>query len=770
MKTVNRLLLLFVLCYLSACGGSTNNTGVMKSSLAPAPSGSILRFAGPRNDYTITQLNGTYQVQNISNNITTIVKENNILRFDDMNVNLFIAGQAKQISATQLNQLLELYVAFFNRVPDAEGLSYWIEQIQQGLSIDQIATSFYQAAIQYSAITGYTNSMSSNDFVKVIYKNVLGRTGASEPPQEDVSYWASSLDNRSVSKGKLVQIMLNAAHSFKNDPDWGWVPQLLDNKIEVAHYFSVAQGLSFNSNEDSITKGMAIAAAITPSDTMVAKILIAADPALSRGPAIPDNLWAPPSDKIPASGNYVYLESETKDRIGQGKSYLYTNGNARFSIFNDHNHLQIRVEGNQNWIGDFQTSTPPNKLLRGYYGNLERFPFNVSPHAGMSWSGEGNACNTLTGWFTLDKTEIVDGVVVGFDMRFVQYCDSAQVALRGAIHWQAKDANNEAIGPKPIPTNLWQPAANNLPTSGNYLYLLSDYGDFIGGGRSYLYTSANAVFNIQYSYNVLSMGVQGDQSWTGFFEAMKGYNPIKPGYYPFLRRHPFHNPLFGGLSWIGEGRGCNESDGWVAVDRIIYNNDEVSEIELRFEQSCDGNPALLHGKLRWSKDDRSNPPAGPLWPIPDMLWKPPVGMPPTTNRYIYLQSDAGDWVGSGQIFSYTPENANVSIKVGTGLIEVAVSHKDRPGEYWMGSFQAMNSIPLFQPGYYGNLRRYPFHNATAGGLDWSGSGHGCNKLAGYFVIDKIRWSDGAIAELDLRFEQLCDGSQSALHGQIHWVF
>jgi hypothetical protein len=72
--------------------------------------------------------------------------------------------------------LQELYVAFFNRVPDADGLEYWIGQYQGGQGINQIAEAFYNAGAQYSSLTEFSATMSNSDFVNVIYQNVLGRT------------------------------------------------------------------------------------------------------------------------------------------------------------------------------------------------------------------------------------------------------------------------------------------------------------------------------------------------------------------------------------------------------------------------------------------------------------------------------------------------------------------------------------------------------------------------------------------------------------------
>jgi len=86
-----------------------------------------------------------------------------------------------------------------------------------------------------------------------------------------------------------------------------------------------------------------------------------------------------------------------------------------------------------------------------------------------------------------------------------------------------------------------------------------------------------------------------------------------------------------------------------------------------------------------------------------------------------------------------------------------------------GRLQDDNGISTLQPGYYGDLSRYPFHNPAKGGLSWSGQGRGCNTLTGWFVVDSATYLNGSLAAIDLRFEQHCEGNSPALHGKIHWA-
>lgn len=757
--------LIFILPLLViACGGTSPEQVPKIDSLAPAPSNSTISFSGVRADYSITRSNSGYIVQNLNTFVSTPVSDTSILKFDDVTVNFGIQSNSQKIKASDLNSLLELYVAFFNRVPDAEGLNYWIDQVQNGMNLDQIADSFYQAAIQYSTLTGYSSSMSNADFVRVIYKNVLGRSGDTAPPDADVNYWANSLNLRQVSKGKLVSTMLDSAHSFKGDATWGWVDQLLMNKITIARYFSIEQGLTYNSAEDSIRKGMAIAASVTSNDTDSAKILIGVDPNLSQGPAIPSNLWSPNISALPTSGNYIYLQSDGGDYIGGGANYLYNNVNTIFSVTNSTNTISIRLTGNQDWNADFQVMLSQNRLLKGYYGGLTRYPFNNNGQGGLSWSGEGRGCNTLTGWFTIDKIEIVAGVISSLDMRFEQHCEGGSSALHGVIHWSQKDNVSKPLGPiVPVPANLWQPQVGMTPSTGNYVYLQSDSGDYIGNGRIYTYTNSDSTINLSASADSLTVNIGGDQSWSGDFKAMNGINQLQVGYYGNLTRYPFHNPMVGGISWYGEGRGCNTLTGWFAIDSISFSAGQLQSIEMRFEQHCEGGSSALKGKIKWDRNASTAAP-GPVFPIPDTLWRPLPNLVPSSGNYVYLQSDSSDYIGGGRIYTYTDTNSKISMNIGTGRIDLNIGGQDN----WNGRFQAMNSIDLLKAGYYGGLQRYPFHNAAKGGLSFSGNGRGCNTLTGWFAIDKITWSMGAVTALEMRFEQHCEGGTSALKGQIHW--
>ena len=298
----------------------------------------------------------------------------------------------------------------------------------------------------------------------------------------------------------------------------------------------------------------------------------------------------------------------------------------------------------------------------------------------------------------------------------------------------------------------------------SYVVLQSDAGDFIGQGATLSYTQADAVLTVSAVGNRLNVSVSGDEMWSATFALPASLASLQPGTYPNVTRYPFDDPAVGGLDWSGEGRACNQLGGTIVVDSVAYAAGQLAAVDLRFDQHCENGAPALHGRMHWVAGDPTVPP-GPMSPPPAGLWSPPAGAVPSSGNYIYVQSDANEFVGQGQSFLFTPATAQVLLTATGGHASVMI---DFPLG-WKMDFVAMNSIAQLQPGYYGALHRYPFHNPARGGLDVSGLGSGCNTLSGWFVVDSVGYAGNAIASLDLRFEQHCEGLAPSLHGKIHWV-
>ncbi len=477
---------------------------------------------------------------------------------------------------------------------------------------------------------------------------------------------------------------------------------------------------------------------------------------------IPGGLWSAPSGATPAGGNYVYLQSDGGDYIGAGRTYVYTNADTLMSVSNSGLALNATVSGNQYWNGGFLLPSAAATLQAGYFKDLTRTPFANAAVGGVEWTGNGRGCNNIKGWLVIDKIVLVSGALDSVDLRFEQSCDGGP-ALHGQIHWSKADVNSGQVsGPDPIPAGLWRAGAGTVPASGNYVYLESTQGDYIGAGRTYSYNQSNATIKLSPASAYLGVSVAGDQNWTGDFQGLRGMSKLSVGYYAGLSRYPFNNPVLGGMSWSGEGRGCNTLIGWFIVDKATYNGSALTALDLRFEQRCEGGNSALHGQLHWTADDVSAP-SGPQSPPPANLWKPDPSFVAPTGDYVFLVSDSGDYIGAGRSELLTPANSTITLTTNlTAALRISVGG-------WGGDFVGMTGLSQLQPGYYGDLQRYPFHNVAKGGMDWSGNGRGCNTLKGWFVVDKVSYSLGQLTSIDLRFEQHCEGGVAAQHGVIHWA-
>lgn len=283
---------------------------------------------------------------------------------------------------------------------------------------------------------------------------------------------------------------------------------------------------------------------------------------------------------------------------------------------------------------------------------------------------------------------------------------------------------------------------------GNYVTLQSDRGDWIGGGKTYGYTQRNSVVKVTATAAHVSVQVTGDEWWYGDFDSVNGISALTPGSYDY------------GASWWGEGRGCTVESGTFTLDTIRFVAGQLTAVDIRFAQRCQGNTGSLHGTIHWRSDDTSQPP-GPVLPVPSGLWQPPAGSTPSSGSYLIIRTEADAFGAPARTYAYSDSATSITVRASAGHLLVGAGG-------WTGDFQTMNTVSQILPGFYGDLQRYPFHNPAKGGLAIYGNGTACDDLAGWFAVDHVTYVGGALTELDLRFEQRCSGSAPVLHGALHW--
>ena len=496
---------------------------------------------------------------------------------------------------------------------------------------------------------------------------------------------------------------------------------------------------------------------------------IANDATRPSGPVdpAPSGLWVPSPGATPASGNFLYVEGDPDYPGLWGGTELFTPVDSVVDVSHSlpDGYVTFNAWGDSIYTGGMRAMLPLSRLAPGYYeSGVRGFGNPVLANFGIARSNT-RGCLYSAGWFVVDNIAFAGDEIIALDARFEDSCDFLG-NIRGQIHWRHDDPAPTPGPVVPPPVGLWAPPAGAVPTTGNAIYIESDVGDYIGQGMTKLYTPLDSIFDIENqgmtpAGNRFQIGVSGDQNWHATFHTMATLPDLQVGYYGGALR--FNSPARGSLDFGGEGRGCNELGGWFVIDRLVYSGSRLDAIELRFEQHCEGRTAALRGFIRWERSDTRDP-LPPVNPPPAGLWDAPAGSTPATGNYVYLQSEADDYVGAGRTYLHASPSATISVAAMNPSVRIDVVEGVNT---WFGGFVSMLPFDRLQAGYYGNL--VGGSSRARGAASWGGNGRGCGGAHGWFVVDAVSYdSAGVITALDARFEQRCYATAPALRGKVHW--
>jgi hypothetical protein len=155
------------------------------------------------------------------------------LFFSDRTLDLNSFSSLTNLSDAQFKELAEMYVAYFNRAPDAEGLFYWADKLAEGRTMDQIAERFFD---QDETRALYTDPSNTDAFVTAVYANVLGRT----PDEDGFKFWTGKLAAGEVTQGAFVLKIILGAKNGGGANDVAY----LSDKADVGLYYSAIKGMS----------------------------------------------------------------------------------------------------------------------------------------------------------------------------------------------------------------------------------------------------------------------------------------------------------------------------------------------------------------------------------------------------------------------------------------------------------------------------------------------------------------------------------------------
>lgn len=218
-------------------------------------------YSAPSSQFTIdvdnlmSSSNGTLTVTQgdpvTSNNVNTLHAIQSV-QFSDQTINTSWLTGASELHLTQSSEfsvLSEMYLAYFNRAPDALGLDFWaagamsMHKSDPNLSWSEINGSIAnvfagtpEAISTFGTVTSQSSTADLQNFVTKVYTNVLNRP----PEQGGLNFWTDALHSGACSPGSFIRDIINSVNQQSGTAD----KLYLTSKDTVGEYFAVTSGLT----------------------------------------------------------------------------------------------------------------------------------------------------------------------------------------------------------------------------------------------------------------------------------------------------------------------------------------------------------------------------------------------------------------------------------------------------------------------------------------------------------------------------------------------
>jgi hypothetical protein len=154
-------------------------------------------FSGNRGDHTITKTTTGFTVSSAADGTDTLTNVER-LKFGDATLALDISGTD--------GQAYRVYQAAFNRTPDSGGLGFWINSMDNGKPLSEVAAGFVASA-EFKAV--YGANPTNAQIVAKLYDNVLHRPGETA----GVNFWIGELDSH---RRSVAEVLAGFSESAEN--------------------------------------------------------------------------------------------------------------------------------------------------------------------------------------------------------------------------------------------------------------------------------------------------------------------------------------------------------------------------------------------------------------------------------------------------------------------------------------------------------------------------------------------------------------------------
>ena len=177
----------------------------------------VKTYSGNFSDYKFyNKGNGVYQINSPSGNediaglpLLTFTGEATSSSFRDISAIVDIKGTFDQVTGlnTDSGRMFRLYNASFKRLPDPDGLAYWIDNFSSGRNTIRVVASSFLGSAEFAE--RYGENVSDSTYVNTLYKNVLGRDADSG----GLNYWLGQLNSGAETR---YEVLLGFSESAEN--------------------------------------------------------------------------------------------------------------------------------------------------------------------------------------------------------------------------------------------------------------------------------------------------------------------------------------------------------------------------------------------------------------------------------------------------------------------------------------------------------------------------------------------------------------------------
>jgi len=155
-------------------------------------------FAGRKEDYAVSAVGDGFKVVNLADKAANLLIGVERLAFSD-------AALALDVGDGNGGDVYRLYQAAFNRAPDLPGLGFWIDAMDKGALLREVAASFVGSG---EFLKLYGAEPTDLQLVTTMYRNILHRA----PDQGGLDYWVGRMED-GMDKASLLASLSDSAEN-----------------------------------------------------------------------------------------------------------------------------------------------------------------------------------------------------------------------------------------------------------------------------------------------------------------------------------------------------------------------------------------------------------------------------------------------------------------------------------------------------------------------------------------------------------------------------